>query len=131
MVSADDCAEAASIVLLSDPELLDGRNLEITGPEALTYGEFATELSIALGIHIGYIDMTEQEFRNLLVTFGMPEDDLELQALCHFRQMRLGKAALITNTFEWLTGHRAMTVSEWARKHRNVFLEEAVETPAS
>lgn len=131
MVSAEDCAEAASIVLSSDPELLDERNLEITGPEALTYTEFATELSMALGIHIAYVDMSEDEFRNLLISFGMPEADLELQALCHFRQMRRGKADLVTNTFEWLTGRRAMTVMEWARKNKNVFMEEAVETAAT
>jgi uncharacterized protein YbjT (DUF2867 family) len=121
MVAADDCAEAAAVALTSDPELLDGRNLEITGPEALTYDQVAKELSTALGRSIHYTDFTEDEFKQLLIDFGMPEEDLELQVLCHFRQMRTGHADLVTDTFEWLTGRKPTSVAEWIRENRSAF----------
>jgi uncharacterized protein YbjT (DUF2867 family) len=123
-VSADDCALAASIILNSDPELMDGRNIAITGPEALTHAEVADRISAEIGRDIHYTDLTEGEFRKLLVDFGLPADDLEMQVLCHFRSMREGGADLVTNTFEWLTGRPAMTVSEWIRGHRRAFMSE-------
>ena len=120
-VSADDCALAASIILNSDPELMDGRNIAITGPEALTFDEVAERLSAEIGRDIQYTDLTEEEFRALLVDFGLPAEDLELQILCHFRSIREGGADLVTNTFEWLTGRSPMTISEWFHGHRRTF----------
>ena len=120
-VSADDCALAAATILNSDPELMDGRNIEITGPEALTHAEVAERLSAELGREIRYTDLPEEDFRALLVDFGLPAEDLELQVLCHFRAIREGGADLVTNTFEWLTGRSPMTVSEWLHDHRRAF----------
>jgi len=130
MVAADDCAEAAAAVLASAPEVLHQRNLEITGPEALTYGEIATELSIALQRNINYVDMPEDEFREFLLTFGMPEEDIDLQVLCHFRAMRAGNAGIVTNTFEWLTGQKPKTIAQWARAHKNIFTHETAAVAA-
>jgi uncharacterized protein YbjT (DUF2867 family) len=120
-VSADDCALAASIILNSDPELMDGRNIAITGPEALTFDEVAERLSAEIGRDIQYTDLTEEEFRALLVDFGLPAEDLDMQILCHFRSIREGGADLVTNTFEWLTGRSPMTISEWFHGHRRTF----------
>ena len=120
-VSADDCALAASVILNSDPELMDERNIEITGPEALSFDEVAERLSAEIGRDIRYTDLTEEDFRELLVDFGLPAEDLDLQVLCHFRSIREGGADLVTNTFEWLTGRSPMTVSEWLHDHRRAF----------
>ena len=118
MVALDDCVEVATRVLLSDPARFKGRNLEITGPEALSYAEIAEEMSTALGCRIRYVDMPEAEFREMLIGYGVNPDDLELQILCHFRQMRQGKASLVTGTFEELTGKKATSVREWTTRHR-------------
>ncbi|MCH2144087.1 MAG: NAD(P)H-binding protein [Phycisphaerales bacterium] len=122
MVAAEDCAEAAAVALTCDPPLLDERDLVITGPESLTYEEIAGLLSEVIGRRIQYTDFEEQEFRQLLVDFGMPEEDIELQVLCHFREMRRGHAGLVTDTFEWLTGSRPLSVREWAHEHRRAFI---------
>jgi len=123
-VSADDCALAASILLNSDPELMDGRNIVITGPEALTHTDVADRISTEIGRDIHYTDLSDGEFRDLLVDFGLPAEDLEIQVLCHFRSMREGGADLVTNTFEWLTGRPPMTVSEWIHGHRRAFMSQ-------
>jgi uncharacterized protein YbjT (DUF2867 family) len=123
MVAADDCAEAAAVVLDSDRELFDERDLEITGPEALTYAETARELGRGLGRSIQYTDFAEDDFKALLVEFGMPEESLELEVLSHFRQMRRGNAGVVTDTFEWLTGRPPLSVAAWGRANRRTFAD--------
>ena len=66
-------------------------------------------------------DMSEAEFAAMLIEYGMPAEDLELQVLCHFRQMRDGKASLVTDTFESVIGRPVTSVFEWARAHRDQF----------
>ena len=121
MVALDYCIDVAVHVLQSDPQAWTGRNLEITGPAALTYTEVAAELSKAFGRPISYIDMEEDAFSEMLIEFGLPAEDLELQVLCHFRQMRAGKADLVTDTFESVIGRPATSVFEWATAHRDEF----------
>ena len=118
MVALDDCVEAVTRVLLSETAEFAGENLEITGPQALTYAEIASEMSEVLGCTIRYVDMTETAFKDMLLEFGMKADDIELNILCHFRQMRIGKAALVTDTFELMTGKKPTSIREWTQTHR-------------
>ena len=121
MVALDDCIEVASTVLQSDPKQWNSANLEITGPSALTYNEIATEMSRAFNETITYVDMSEQEFSSMLLEYGFPEEDLEIQVLCHFRQMRNGKASLVTDTFEKITGKPATSIYDWMLKNLDLF----------
>ena len=121
MVALDDCAEVAAHVLQSKPEGWSERNLEITGPAALTYAEIAAELSKVFGCEISYVDMLEEDFAAMLINYGVPPEDLDLQILCHFRQMRAGNASLVTDTFQSVMGRPAMSVREWGAAHRDAF----------
>jgi uncharacterized protein YbjT (DUF2867 family) len=121
MVALCDCIAAASIVLQSNPEKWGSTNLEITGPAALTYMEIAVEMSRALNETITYVDVSEEEFASMLIEFGFPKEDLEIQVLCHFRQMRNGQADLVTDTFQKLTGKPATSVYDWMLKNRDLF----------
>ena len=121
MVALDDCIEVASTVLQSDPKQWNSANLEITGPSALTYNEIAAEMSRACNETITYVDMSEQEISSMLLEYGFPEEDLEIQVLCHFRQMRNGKASLVTDTFEKVTGKPATSIYDWMLKNIDLF----------
>ena len=121
MVALDDCIEVASTVLQSDPKQWNSANLEITGPSALTYNEIAAEMSRACNETITYVDMSEEEFSSMLLEYGFPEEDLEIQVLCHFRQMRNGKASLVTDTFEKVTGKPATSIYDWMLKNIDLF----------
>ena len=90
MVALDDGAEVAAHALQSEPKAWSERNLEITGPAALTYAEIAAELSKGFGCEISYVDMLEDDFATMLIENGVPAVDLDLLILCHFRQMRAG-----------------------------------------
>jgi len=123
MVAADDCAEAAALVLDSDRVLFDERTLEITGPDALTYAEIADQLGRGLGRSVHYTDFDEVDFRKLLLELGMDEAAIEPEVLEHFRRLREGRADRVTDTFEWLTGRPPQTVADWARANRGTFAE--------
>ena len=122
LIAADDVALAAATLLRSDPELMHGRNLEITGPEAFTHAGIADRLGSELGRTIGYTDLSEDEFRDLLIDFGVDADTIDIRFLCHFRAIREGRADLVNNTFEWLVGRPPMSISDWLGEHRRAFL---------
>jgi len=121
MVTADNCAEVAAFVLQEAVERFAGRDLQITGPEAITYAQMAQQLTSALGVTIEYIDMTEEELTQAVVEAGMPEEDIELQILCHFRQIRNGKAELVTDTYQEIIGRSPASVHDWACANRSIF----------
>ena len=121
MVALDDGAEVAAHALQSEPKAWSERNLEITGPAALTYAEIAAELSKGFGCEISYVDMLEDDFAAMLIENGVPAVDLDLLILCHFRQMRAGNASLVNDTFQSVMGRPATSVREWAKAHRDKF----------
>lgn len=121
LVTADNCAEVAAVLLQEPAERYAGRNLQITGPEAITYAQMAQQLTSALGVTIEYIDMTEEELTRAVVEAGMPEEDIELQILCHFRQIRNGRAELVTDTYQEIIGRSPASVHDWACANRSIF----------
>ena len=121
MVTADNCAEVAAVVLQAPVERFAGGNLQITGPEAITYTQVAEQLTSALGMMIQYVDMTEEELSRAALEAGMSEADLELQILCHFRRIRNGKAELVTDTYQEIIGRPSASVYDWARANQHLF----------
>ncbi len=65
-----DYAEAAATVLTEDQA---GRIYELAGDTAYTLAELATEISRQSGRNIGYVDLTEAEYRGVLVKAGLQD----------------------------------------------------------
>lgn len=66
-----DYAAAAAAVLLGDGHA--GKVYELAGDEAYTLGEFAAELSRQSGKTVVYKNLSEDEYRETLKSFGLPE----------------------------------------------------------
>jgi NAD(P)H dehydrogenase (quinone) len=66
-----DYAEAAAAVLTAENQA--GRVYELAGDTAYTLAELAAEISRQSGKNIGYVNMSEAEYRNVLVKAGLPE----------------------------------------------------------
>jgi NAD(P)H dehydrogenase (quinone) len=66
-----DYAEAAAKVLTAENQA--GRVYELAGDTAYTLAELAAEISRQFGRNIGYVDLPEAEYRNVLVKAGLPE----------------------------------------------------------
>jgi NAD(P)H dehydrogenase (quinone) len=66
-----DYAEAAAVVLTTENQA--GRVYELAGDTAYTLAELAAEISRQSGKKIGYVNLPEVEFKNVLVKAGLPE----------------------------------------------------------
>ena len=75
-----------------------------------------------LGREIAYNDMSEDDFRNLIVEqTGMSPEEVDIKMILHFRAWKRGDAALVTDTYRELTGDDPTSVSEWIEAHRDAF----------
>lgn len=66
-----DFAEAAAIVLTSENQ--EGKTYELAGDDAYTLSDLAAELSKQQEKEIPYTDFPEQEYAEVLKTFGVPD----------------------------------------------------------
>jgi NAD(P)H dehydrogenase (quinone) len=66
-----DYAEAAAAVMTAENQA--GRVYELAGDTAFTLAELAAEISRQSGRNIGYVDLPEAEYRNVLIKAGLPE----------------------------------------------------------
>ncbi len=66
-----DFAEADVVALTAENQA--GKIYELAGDSAYTLGELAAEISRQSGKNIGYVNMPETEYRNVLVKAGFPE----------------------------------------------------------
>ncbi len=66
-----DYAEAAAAVLTLPDQA--GKVYELAGDNAYTHAEFADEISRQAGRKIGYVDITEAEYREALRKAGLPD----------------------------------------------------------
>lgn len=69
--SRADYAEAAATVLTSPDQA--GKVYELAGDDAYTLTELAAEISRQSGQSIAYSDMPENDYRDLLLSIGLPE----------------------------------------------------------
>ena len=67
-----DYAEAAAVVMAAENQA--GRVYELAGDTAYSLAELAAEISRQTGKKIGYVDLPEAEYKNVLVKAGLPEE---------------------------------------------------------
>ncbi|OIR01903.1 quinone oxidoreductase 2 [mine drainage metagenome] len=66
-----DYAEADAAVLVADNQA--GKVYELAGDTAYTLAELAAEIARQSGKNIGYVNLPEAEYKNVLVKVGLPE----------------------------------------------------------
>src|SRR3954463_6704310 len=100
--AADDVARAATLVLAE--RAYDGAELELTGPEALSFPEIARRVSDVLGAAVAYRDVPEGALAARLIDAGLPAERIEFEVLLQFAAIRNGGAEHVTGELERLTG---------------------------
>lgn len=117
-IDARDIGMAAATVL--DGNWFDHRTFTLTGPEALSNTEVASELSRALGREIVYQDVPEDDMRMGMVQAGMGEWMTQ-------GMMEIMKAekeswnSAVTNDFHLLTGKRPIPFSQFVKENIAAF----------
>jgi len=113
-VDARDVAAVAAAALASDAHA--SGSWDLSGPEALTYGEIAAILGRAAGRPIAYVDLDEAACRRTLLAAGASawwaEAVLDLA-----RFYRAGHAARVTPTVQEVTGRAPVSFLQHATEH--------------
>ena len=115
-VSRDDLADVAAAVLLREDDDLDGRALDVTGPEALTLAEAAEVLTEVTGIPAEYRPQSVAEAWATRRPSGHPDWEIE-GWVTSYLAIAAGELATVTDVVRRSTGHPARSVTEHLRSH--------------
>jgi uncharacterized protein YbjT (DUF2867 family) len=117
-IDVRDIASSAAAALTSNK--LDGQAFNLTGPEALSYGDAAAILSKASGRSIAYKASSDAEFIAMLVNAGVPKAYAEFLATI-FHPVREGWTAAVSSAVQTLTGKAPRSVEAYANEKAAVF----------
>lgn len=112
-VDAADIASVAAIALTDIGH--DGQVYAITGPQALSFAEAVDIIGQATGRPVGYSALSEEEFRALMLGFGLPAGFADVVVRDQIA-IRDGFATETTDVVERVTGRPPVSFSEFAAK---------------
>ena len=113
-----DVARVAALVLTEDGHV--GHGYILNGPEALTSREQVGILSDVLGRAVDFADVAPDKLARDSIEQGIPERLAE--ALQNLNEMfRAGRAGVITDDIENLTGVAPRTFRDWCERHVDKF----------
>jgi uncharacterized protein YbjT (DUF2867 family) len=118
MIDPIDIAAAAAAVLTTDGH--EGKAYELTGEQAITHDDMATELSAVTRRPVEFVDMPEDAARTAFTEAGLP-DWLVTHLMRAFALMREGALGQTTTAVRDLTGRPARTFADFAHDHAAFF----------
>jgi uncharacterized protein YbjT (DUF2867 family) len=120
IVDVRDIAAVAAAALTESGHT--GKIYDITGPEALTHAEMASQLSDALGRDIAFVDTPEQAMRDALLGLGIPswQTDGLIEDYAHYRR---GEASTISPAVRDVTGRPPRSFAAFVRDYRQAFAQ--------
>ena len=118
-VDVRDIAAVAVKSLINDNQQ-KGRAYNITGCEALSYGQAAEILSKAVGKKINYVNVTDQDARKGMKDMSM--DEWTIKSMIElFEITRAGYVSEISPIVEQVTGNKPITFSQFANDYAGSF----------
>ena len=118
-IDTRDIGEVAAVCLTDSTYI--NQELELTGPEALTYDEIARDMSHILGVSISYSKPSLLNFRQVMIKRGIPKDYVNVMVMLYLIT-QLGNAKTVTNTVEKVLNHPPRSIQEFISDYRNDFL---------
>jgi len=118
VVDPEDIARVAALVLTQDGHV--GHGYILNGPEALTSREQVEILSEVLGRTIDFVDVTPEQLAQDSIAHGTPVQLAE--AMQNINELfRVGRAGVIADDIENLTGVAPRTFRDWCKRHIDEF----------
>jgi uncharacterized protein YbjT (DUF2867 family) len=118
-VDTRDIAAVAGTVLTTKGH--ENLVYEITGPEALSYGQIAERLSHKLGRQISFVNVPDGAAHHSMVSMGMTPWLAEGMLGLHHMFKVNGSTALVLETVERLTGKAPRTLEAYFKEHEAAF----------
>ena len=112
-VDVRDIAAVAVQALTSNNGKHEGKAYNITGGEALSYGQAAEILSKQLGKKVNYVNIADEDARKAMKDMNM--DKWTINSLIElFEITRAGYASAISPVIEQITGNKPISFSQFA-----------------
>ncbi len=92
----------------------------ITGSEALSHKAAAEVFTEVLGTEVKNINPTEEEYRNMLTGYNVPQTTVDFMALL-YSFIKAGYFTTITSDYESLTGKQPTTFKQFVSDHKAIF----------
>ena len=106
---------AVAVKALTEPGH-EEKAYELSGPEALTYGQVADKLTSATGKSVVYIPVSDEDYRGGLLGAGIPPDYAD--ALIDLQRFLRGDSSgRLTSAVRDVTGRDAISFDEFARDY--------------
>jgi uncharacterized protein YbjT (DUF2867 family) len=117
-IHPDDIADVAMAALTTRDH--DGQSLVITGPEALSYGEMAATIGVAIGKQVRFEEMSDnQAYAGVVAWAGKgPYADALVDI---WRAVREGRLATVSEGVRQVIGRRPISFDRWAEENADVF----------
>ena len=119
-VDVRDIAAVAVQALTSNDGKHEGKAYNITGAEALSYGQAAEILSKQLGKKITYLNVSNEDARKGMKEMGM--DEWFINSMIElFEIFRAGYASAISPIIEQVTGNKPISFSQFVSDYAVAF----------
>jgi uncharacterized protein YbjT (DUF2867 family) len=123
-VSFVDVRDIASVAVEALTKNIDGRHYgkayNITGREAISYGDVARILSEQLRKKISYVNISEDDARKGMKETGW--DDWTIDYMMElFNIIRMGYLSQVSSVIEEVTGKRAISLNQFAEDYSSAF----------
>lgn len=102
----------------------EGKGYTLTGPESLSAAEYADRLSLVLGKPVRFVDVPPEVAGDAMLKSGIPP--VYLDALLElFAFIKAGRADIVADMVEKVTGRKAGTFEAWVRRNLAAFRSPA------
>jgi uncharacterized protein YbjT (DUF2867 family) len=122
-ISVGDIAEVAATIF-QEKEKHYGVEYNLTGPEALSYGQVAAIISTLSVIRMTYHPISEGEMIEGARANGMPESAIRYMAAL-YSMVRKGLMAAVTDDVKKVTGKDPIGFAEFARRNSMLWMHRA------
>nr|QKW93677.1 nucleotide-diphosphate sugar epimerase [Vitiosangium cumulatum] len=117
VVHEADIAAVAAVALTQEGH--EGKRYPLSGPQALTPAERTAFIATAVGRHIAFETLSEDQERERLRSYGYPEDYVEFGI--QLARNPPVQAASVVPTVEQVTGRPGRTFASWAFENAHAF----------
>jgi uncharacterized protein YbjT (DUF2867 family) len=119
-VAASDIIRVLATVLGEQGH--EGQEYVCSGPEAVDMPTVTAHVSRVVERTVDYIDLPEDELASLMVTHGKQDPEvIDKLVMAHMRAWRDGRADVVTDTVERVTGVAPRSVEQWLDDHADNF----------
>jgi uncharacterized protein YbjT (DUF2867 family) len=125
LIDADDIG-AVTARVFGDRERYACAVLDLTGPEAVSYGDIADILTTVTGRAVRHVRVSADEARTALLDAGVADWEAE-GIVANWLMTRDGSGEFdrVTDVVERITGHRPRAVAQFLAAHRDAFTPAA------